>query len=164
MKQVFSRILRSKALLIFLALSCLYVFLGFFIIPQALKWYVPKYAKERQFTVNIDKIHINPFLFTIEVLDAVIDSMDEKRIASVRRLVCDFEPLALFTAKALVSQLIIEKPSLHILINRDGSTNLSINRSEKKNDPPSDSSAFVFELKKFTMSEGSIHLVDNRQS
>jgi len=164
------RVLRSKYFLGGIILLLVYTLAGFFLAPYLIRQNVPKIAEAQLNRVaRIGKVRVNPFLFTLEVNKLRLNELDGTPIASVDRLLVDFETSSLFRWAWTFRAVTVEKPKLNILFNRDGTLNLAnlIPSQEQTDTEPPEAEAgppprMVFP--KIKIIGGQIDITDRRQT
>ncbi len=137
------QILLNRWLLAGVAAVVLYALLGFLLTPWMVKRLVSNYAVEKlQRKASIAEVRVNPFLFTFEAKDFVLEEADNRPIFGFDRLFVDFQLSSLFRWAWTFADIRIERPSLHIEIQHNGRLNfadLADNFPESEDPPPSDS-------------------------
>ncbi len=145
--------------------------LGFLIAPMTAVWYFPRYCKNNLNCLgSIGKLSLNPFLMTIEASDFKIDGSEGDPLAGFQRLFIEFKPSGLFDRTARFAKLIVERPTINLVIERDGSIKLPVtatqaNDAESKEEdqkPPSDPPKFLFES--VSVTGGELLVTDTRAS
>ena len=92
MKVDIRRVLLSKIFLIPVAVLLLYTLTGFFLAPLAVRWALPKYARETlQCRLGLGEVRINPFLLTVEASDFTLAEADGTPLGGFSRLFLDFD-------------------------------------------------------------------------
>ncbi|MBW2642633.1 MAG: DUF748 domain-containing protein, partial [Deltaproteobacteria bacterium] len=125
------RVLLNRWLLAGVAAVVLYSLLGFLLTPWILKRYVSNYAAEKlKRKASIIEVSVNPFLFTLDAKDFVLQEADSRPIFAFGRLFLDFELLdfelsSLFHWAGTFAEIRIERPSLHVEIQHNGRLNLA---------------------------------------
>ncbi len=120
------RILLNRWLLAGVSVMVLYALCGFLLTPWLLKRYVANFAVEKlNRQASVTEVHINPFLFTFEAKDFVLEEADNRPIMGFDRLFVDFELSSLFRWAWTFADIRIEQPSLHVEIQRDGRLNFA---------------------------------------
>jgi uncharacterized protein involved in outer membrane biogenesis len=136
------RLLLNRWLLTAIGAVTLYALLGFFLTPWLFKRYVGKYAEEKlKRRAAIVEVRVNPFLFTFDAKDFVLEEADGRPILGFGRLFIDFELSSLFRWAWTFADIRVEQPSLHAEIQLDGRLNLlsiSDNLPKSKSPPPAD--------------------------
>ncbi|MGD8982331.1 MAG: DUF748 domain-containing protein, partial [Desulfobacterales bacterium] len=137
------QILLNRWLLAGVLLVVLYALLGFLLTPWIVKRYVNNYALEKlKRNASIAEVRVNPFLFTVEARDFVLEEADNRPIIGFDRLFVDFQLSSLFHWAWTFADISIEQPSLFVEIQPNGRLNLadladSFPKSEEP--PPTDS-------------------------
>ena len=102
----------------------LYALLGFLLTPWLIKRYVSHYAEEKlKRKAVVVEVRVNPFLFTFDAKDFVLEEADGRPIFDFGRLFIDFELSSLFRWAWTFADIRIEQPSLHAEIQLDGRLN-----------------------------------------
>ena len=136
------QILFNRRLRAGVAAVVVYALLGFLLTPWIFKRYVSNYAAEKlKRKASIVEVRVNPFLFTLQVKDFVLQEADDRPIFSFDSLFVDFELSSLFRWAWTFADIRIERPSLHVEIQNNGRLNFadladSLPKSEKP--PPTD--------------------------
>lgn len=136
------RVLFNRWLLAGVAAVVLYSLLGFLLTPWILKRYVSNYAAEKlKRKASIVEVRVNPFLFTLEAKDFVLQEADNRPIFGFGRLFVDFELSSLFHWAWTFADIRIERPSLHVEIQHNGRLNfadLADSFPKSEDSPPTD--------------------------
>jgi hypothetical protein len=136
------RILLNRWLLAGTGVVVMYALLGFFLTPWIVKRYISKYATEKLHRkASVEEVHVNPFLFTIEAKDFVLEEADNRPIMGFDRLFVDFELSSLFHWAWTFANISLERPSLYVEIQHNGRLNfadLADSFPKTKNPPPTD--------------------------
>ena len=120
------RVLLNRWLLAGVAAVVLYSLLGFLLTPWILKRYVSNYAAEKlKRKASVVEVSVNPFLFTLDAKDFVLQEADSRPIFAFGRLFLDFELSSLFHWAGTFAEIRIERPSLHVEIQHNGRLNLA---------------------------------------
>jgi len=120
------RMLLNRWLLAGVVAVAMYALLGFLLTPWILKRYVNNYAAEKlKRKASIVEVRVNPFLFTLEAKDFVLQEADNRPIISFGRLFVDFELSSLFHWAWTFADIHIERPSLHVEIQHNGRLNFA---------------------------------------
>lgn len=166
MKQTILKILTSKYFIIPIAALCLYSLIGFYIIPQAILWYAPKFAKEQlRCEASLGKVRLNPFLFKIDIKDVRINTLTGEPVAGFKRFFCDLDIISVASKPLTLTKLILEKPVINVIIDPDGNLNLAnIGTKTRSGHPAGESKPFLILLKNISISGGKISFTDKRQS
>ena len=120
------RIVLNRWLLAGVLAVAIYAVLGFLLTPWILERYVSNYAKETlKRKASIGEVRANPFLFTIEAKEFVLQEADDRPIIGFGRLFVDFELSSLFRWAWTFADIRIEQPSLHADIQQNGRLNFA---------------------------------------
>ena len=151
-------------------LFTVYGMAGFLLAPYLLSRYAPQYAEEQlHSTLLLGKVRINPLLFTCEVQDLSlrINNADEP-LFSAHRLFVDFELESIIRRAWTFGDLVIESPSLHVKIDRDGRLNLAdfLERAPASAPPPDTEKKTPLRLllQHLALSSGTVHLADHSKT
>lgn len=151
------------------ALFTVYTLAGFFLAPSLISRYAPQYAEEQLgSTLLLGKVRINPLLFTCEAEELSLQINDgDEPLFSVQRLFVDFELEGLFRRAWIFGDLVVESPSLHLVIDADGRLNLAklignLPQSEAPPDPAKKAPLRLL-LKHLALSGGTVQLDDLSQ-
>ncbi|MBA3003580.1 MAG: DUF748 domain-containing protein [Desulfurivibrio sp.] len=108
------------------SLLAIYALAGFFLAPYLIIRYVPQYAAEQlHVQVRLEKVRINPFLFTCEAEGLSLQADEDEPFFSAQRLFVDFELESLFRRAWTFGDLVMENPTLRLVIGADGRLNLA---------------------------------------
>ncbi len=137
------QILLNRWLLAGVMAVVLYAFLGFFLTPWVITRYVSNYAAEKlNRKASLAEVRVNPFLFTIEAKDFVIEEADNRPIMGFDRLFVDFQLSSLFRWAWTFADIRLEQPSLYVEIQPNGRLNfadLADSLPKSEDSPPTDS-------------------------
>ena len=160
------RIFLSKAFIIIVGLLILYTLGGFFLAPYLVRHYVPQIAQDLlQSKAHVGKVHVNPFLFTLEASDFELTEPDGAPLGAFKRLLVDFELSSLFRWAWTFRQITLDEPLVNLVIGTDGALNLAKltakgpDQTEKSDSPPP-----RLLLQDIAISGGAIDIIDRRQS
>ena len=134
------QILFNRWLLAGVTAVVLYALLGFLLTPWIVTRYVSNYAVEKlKRKASIAEVRVNPFLFTFEAKDFVLQEADNRPIIGFGRLFVDFQLSSLFRWAWTFADVRIERPSLYVEIQHNGRLNFSdlADSFPKSEDPPS---------------------------
>jgi len=136
-------ILLNRWLLAGVGVVVLYALLGFFLMPWVIKRYVSNYTAEKlNRKASLAEVRVNPFLFTIEAKDFVIEEADNRPIMGFDRLFVDFQLSSLFRWAWTFADIRLEQPSLYVEIQPNGRLNfadLADSLPKSEDSPPTDS-------------------------
>jgi len=168
MKPILRKVLTSKYLILSVTVILLYTLTGFFAAPRIIRWYTPKYAQQNlHCRLGIDKVHVNPFLLTLEIDGFSLRQADGLPLAAFERLFVDLETSSLFRWAIVLKELHLEKPDIHVVIESDGSINfnaLAQNPEQTPEPATSEASPLPFILQSAAIVNGRIVVIDKRQS
>ncbi|MEM5789557.1 MAG: DUF748 domain-containing protein, partial [Syntrophobacteraceae bacterium] len=145
----------------------LYSLLGFVIAPFAIRWYVPKYARDQlHCQATIEKVRLNPFIMSFEAVGFNLSGPKAATIIGFDRLFIDFEMMSLFRWTAMFREFRIEKPALHITFEPDGAINLTrlIPESTEKEANAARSESIGLILQSVAVVDGEVTITDSRES
>ncbi len=136
------QILLNRWLLAGVAAVVLYALLGFLLTPWIVKRYVSNYAVEKlKRNASIAEVRVNPFLFTFEAKDFVLEEADNRPIMGFDRLFIDFQLSSLFRWAWTFADIRLEQPSLYVEIQPNGRLNfadLADSLPKSEDSPPTD--------------------------
>jgi len=133
------RLLLNRWLLTAVVAVTMYALLGFLFTPWILKRYVSNYTAEKlKRKASIVEVRVNPFIFTLEAKDFVLQEADDRPIIGFGRMFVDFELSSLFRWAWTFADIRIERPSLHVEIQHNGRLNFAdlADSLPKSEDPP----------------------------
>jgi Domain of Unknown Function (DUF748) len=137
------QILLNRWLLAGVGVVVLYALLGFFLVPWVITRYVSNYAAEKlNRKASLAEVRVNPFLFTFEAKDFVIEEADNRPIMGFDRLFVDFQLSSLFRWAWTFADIRLEQPSLYVEIQPNGRLNfadLADSLPKSEDSPPTDS-------------------------
>jgi uncharacterized protein involved in outer membrane biogenesis len=117
---------RNRWLIGGVAAVALYAALGFLLVPNLVRHYVPKTAAEQfQRQASIGEVRFNPFLFKFEAKDFVFREADGAPIFALKRLFVDFELESLFRWAWTFADVRLEGPTLNLVVGEDDRLNLA---------------------------------------
>ncbi len=160
------RLLVSKLLLIPVGALLLYTFIGFVLIPVAIRWYVPKYARDQlKCQASLGKVHLNPFLLRFEMNDFSLNGPDGGPLVGFARLYLDCELTGFFHWAAHLKKIRLEKPSVNLVVETDGSLNFAALAPKPTEEKPkaSQSRPLGLILGTVAITGGEITVTDRRQ-
>ena len=160
------RIFLGKAFIITVGVLILYTLGGFLLAPYLVRHYVPQISQDLlQRDAHIGKVHLNPFLFTLEANDFELTETDGTPIGGFKRLLVDFELSSLFRWAWTFRQITLDEPLVNIVIGTDGVLNLAKLMGEGPDQAEaSDSRPPRLLLENIAISSGAIDIIDRRQS
>ena len=108
-----------------LLLVLVYALAGFFGVPALLTSSLQKFTSTHYGrTLSLGDVRFNPFTLTLEVRDAALPGAHGEPPISFRRLRVQLEAASLWRRGASFAEILLEAPSVPILVRPDGSTNL----------------------------------------
>ena len=133
------QILLNRWLLVGVGVVVLYALLGFLLTPWIVKHYINKLAAEKlDRKAYIAQVRVNPFLFTFEAKDFVLEEADNRPIMGFDRLFVDFQLSSLFHWAWTFANISLEQPSLYVEIQQNGRLNFAdlVDSFPKGKNPP----------------------------
>ncbi len=160
----------ARLLIIIAALVLLYTLGGFLLVPHlarnAIVSYVQKNMDGRH--ASIGQIKFNPFTFTVEVHQFALTEANDSPIASFDLLRVGASLAASLVHRAwTLSEVRLEQPQLHALIDRDGKLNLAKlapATPETAAKPGSDQSLPALRIKSLGVHGGSVQFEDRSRA
>ncbi len=105
----------------------LYALLGFIVLPWLAKARVEEELSRRSGgTAAIERLRVNPFLFTVSVEEFSLDVNDGDRLLDIERIHVDFELSSLFRWAFLFREVSLTDPSIQVRRHEDGSIDLLV--------------------------------------
>lgn len=160
-------LLVGKFFLIPTALVLLYTCLGFIFVPHAVRWYLPEWALDQlHYKLTLGEVRFNPFLMSFEAEGLNLADPEGEKIAAFEKLFFDLEMTSLFCWTVTFRELRLDKPTLHIVIEPDGTVNLTrlTFRSTEQRPEPGLSEAIGVIIQTVTLADGEVTITDKRQS
>jgi uncharacterized protein involved in outer membrane biogenesis len=137
MKQILTRILRSRWFLTCGGVLAAYAFAGFFLLPWLVVRYLPDIARDSlQRQASVAQVGINPFLLTFVANDLRLAESDGAPIVGVRRLSVDFESSSLLRRAWVFADITVDGLDLHAVTGADGRMNLMQLVADARGDKP----------------------------
>ncbi|NTU47501.1 MAG: DUF748 domain-containing protein, partial [Syntrophobacteraceae bacterium] len=165
MKHALRRVLTSKLLLTPVAAVLLYALVGFVLLPAFVRWYVPRYAKENLGCLAaVDAVRFNPFRLEFEADGFKLHDAQGTQVAAFDRLFVDLQAAGINHWTAKFREVRLEKPSLTVVFQQDGSTNVQrlFPGSEKTTEPAAE--PFRMILQNVAIRGGRLEIIDRRQT
>jgi len=130
MKLSFSRKFKKtrydKYIIGFLILTFLYGVIGFFVIPPIAKnALISRISKALNRPVSIEKIKINPFALSIDVINFRIIDKDGMDFMSFDGITVNFEIISAFKRALVLKEFTIGNPFVRIELDKNGNYNFS---------------------------------------
>ncbi len=160
------RFLVSKFLLVPVGALLLYTLTGFILAPLVIRWYVPKYARDQlKCQASLGKVRLNPFLLRFEVNDFSLSGPDGGPFVGFARLYLDCEMTGFFHWAAHFKDIRLEKPSVNLVVETDGSLNFAALAPKPTEEKPktSQSRPLGLILGTVAITGGEVTVTDRRQ-
>lgn len=107
-------------------LVLLYALIGFFLVPRIARSEITSYVEQQLHSkVSIGQIQFNPFTLTARVNQFSLTEADGTPIASFDSLLVNAATSSLVHLAWTFQEIRLERPSIHLLIHRNGSLNLA---------------------------------------
>ena len=161
---------KNRAIKVFSALVLLYAFIGFVLLPYILK---PQLLKilDRQLAAKsaIGALYFNPFSFKATIEDfSLQDIHTHKDILSFAQLSLNIDPTSLITGTIDINEFFLQKPYVHLVIEKNKELNLAhLLRNSGKSKPSksstenrSETSLPKIHIGLFAIEEGSFEFDD----
>jgi uncharacterized protein involved in outer membrane biogenesis len=104
----------------------LYTLTGFILAPLLVRWYVPKYTQDQlKCQASLGKVRLNPFLLRFEANDFSLSGPDGAPLFGFARLFLDCELTGFFHWALHFKEIRLDKPSVNLVIETDGSLNFA---------------------------------------
>jgi hypothetical protein len=161
------RFLVSKFLLVPVGALLLYTLTGFILAPLVVRWYVPKYTRDQlNCQANLGKVRLNPFLLRFEVNDFSLSGPDGSPLVGFARLYLDCEMTGFFHWAAYFKEIRLEKPSVNLVVETDGSLNFAALAPKPLEEKPktSQSRSLGLILGTVAITGGEVAVTDRRQA
>jgi hypothetical protein len=119
------------------AVIALYALAGFVIAPKIVRNSLLKdIPKAVDVTPAVGEIHINPFLFQVEVRDFALTDKGGEKLLGFARLFIDFQLSSLWHRAYTFKQIEIASPYVNAVVARDGTVNLLALRPKPQPEAP----------------------------
>jgi hypothetical protein len=106
-------------------LLALYALAGFVLAPRMLRSALMEdIPKTLGVTPTVGEIHLNPFLFRLEIKDLSLAAPNGEKLLGFRRLFVDFELSSIWHRAYSFANIDIDTPSVNAIVAHDGSLNL----------------------------------------
>jgi len=162
------RLLSTKYVVSALGAVLFYALTGFFVLPLAIGWYLPRLAQDQfHCLATVGKVRINPFQMRLEVANFILAEADGAPLASFERLLLDLDFSAFFRRTISFSEVHLERPTLHVVFKAGGETNFTrfVPPSHQAEPAPSpDSDPVRLTLQDMALTGGELTIIDQRQS
>ncbi len=163
------RVLKSKAVIITAAVIAVYTLAGFFLVPYLIGHFAPKMLSEQlKSEVSLQRVKINPYSLTLEAEEFRINEPSGTAIIGFDRLHVNFQLSSIFRWALTFRDVILDNPSLNIVIDSDGNLNLarlvaSESSTQATAAPEEEKNPLRMLLYNIEINEGSIEVTDSRQ-
>src|SRR5690348_16041459 len=118
--------LHRLALGIAAALLIVYALVGFLWVPHLLRVNAQKYVSEQLGRgLALGDVSFNPFTFRLSIGNVVLSEKSGDAIASLQRLVVNAELASIWQRAVVLKEVELNAPAVNLVIQRDGSINLS---------------------------------------
>lgn len=161
------RFLVSKFFLVPLGTLLLYTLVGFVLAPITVRWYVPKYMRdELKCQANLSDVRFNPYLLRFEAKDFSLSGPNGAPLMGFARLYLDCELAGIFRKAVQFAEIRLEKPSVNIVVETDGSLNFAALAPTPVEPKPetSKSSSIGLILGMAAITGGEVTVTDKRQA
>ncbi|MCW8954289.1 MAG: DUF748 domain-containing protein [Sulfurimonas sp.] len=111
---------------IVLSFLVLYILFGFFVLPLIVKSQVIKIVEQKtNAKLFINDVYFNPFIFNLELSGIKLKDLNNEHLASLKSLEIDVELYSLLRAAIHVNSIVIDKPKISVVYNKDKTLNFS---------------------------------------
>ena len=166
MRSGIRRFLTSKFFLISAGALLLFTLAGFILAPHVIRWYVPKYTQDQlKCQASMGKVRLNPFLLRFEVNDFSLSGPDGAPLVGFAKLYLDCEMTGFFHWAIHFKDIRLEKPSVNLVVEPDGSLNFAALAPKPTEEKPktSESRPLGFILGTVAITGGEVTVTDRRQ-
>ena len=166
MRSGIRRFLTNKFFLISVGALLLFSLAGFLLAPHVIRWYVPKYTQDQlKCQAGMGKVRLNPFLLQFEVNDFSLSGPDGAPLVSFAKLYLDCEMTGFFHWAINFKDIRLEKPSVNLVVESDGSLNFAafVPKPTEEKPKTSESRSLGFILGTVAITEGEVTVTDKRQ-
>lgn len=120
------QVLKKKRVYIPAVLIVLYTITGFFILPAWLKGTLAQQLFQTlDRPVTIEKVRMNPFALTLDIDALQIEGKQTDVLLSCEHIRVDLSTASLFKLAPVISQVLVESPTIGLVRKKDGSFNIS---------------------------------------
>ncbi len=117
---------RERRLRIAAGLLAAYAFLGFVLLPAAVKHFLPVALHDALgVQASLGGASFNPFTLRLELREFRVSEANGVPLASVQRLVADAETSSLFHWAWTFAEITIEQPEIDLVVEKDGRLNVA---------------------------------------
>jgi uncharacterized protein involved in outer membrane biogenesis len=155
----------QKSLAVAACCTGLYALFGFLLVPRIARYVlVEKISQTLQRNISVAEIRCNPFALTADITGFTLHEKDEPgEFVAFDTLHANLELSSLFRLAAVVRDIRLDGPRLHIRLNEDGQTNFAdltaTNETASTESEPT-SSIIPFIVEPFIVGNGTIVLED----
>lgn len=122
-----------KKILTYLLLG--YSIFGFILLPLILKPLISKVVSEKtNGKISVGSIYFNPFSFKIAINEIVISTLEDEKVVAVGKLELNLEPHSLLYSAIHIKSILLDKPELFVVYNRDKTFNFMKIIKKKEDD------------------------------
>lgn len=122
-----------KKVLVYLLLG--YSLFGFILLPLILKPLISKVVSEKtNGKISVSSISFNPFSFKIALSEITLSTLENEKIATVGKLEINLEPHSLLYSAVHIKNILLEKPELFVVYNKDKTFNFMKIIKKKEDD------------------------------
>ncbi len=105
---------------IIIILFVIYTFLGFFILPYFIQFYIPTIIKNTIHSESyVDSVHFNPYTFKIKISNLIIQDQNQNNLLFFETLKINVDPLNLILKEISFSDIVIDNLKLSVDINKN---------------------------------------------
>jgi uncharacterized protein involved in outer membrane biogenesis len=164
-KQIVIETCKSKAVIIAAILIVLYTLTGFFLLPYLIEHFLPESLSKRlDSEVSLHQVKINPFTLTLEAKEFQINEPSGKAMAGFQRLYINLQLSSLFRWALTFADIIVDAPSVNVVIDSDGKLNLARLAGKDPATPEEETNLPLrMLLHNIQINEGKIDVTDTRQ-
>jgi len=155
-----------RLLLVIAAIYCLWLLVGFFLIPRILKSRVQQFAAEELHRpVTLQRVHFNPILFTARLEGLRVPNRDGSDWITLRQLYLDYRLHRLVSRTIELAALELDGLVVRAELDEQGRPNFQDLLESPKAGPKPEAkpSAWDFAIGRFQLREGQFAFVDRSQ-
>ena len=157
--------MKKILLKIILLLFVLYTILGLFVLPGIIKTQIEENASTvLKRTVTVDSIALNPFAFSLEIENFIIQEKESAEpFVLIRNIDVNVDPLDLIVGRIDVSLIALSSPRINIQKKADGSFNFTDLLSNDKNTSKEEKAKTELPnilIEKFAIKRGQVNFTD----
>ncbi|MDD5157902.1 DUF748 domain-containing protein [Sulfurimonas sp.] len=132
-----------KKVLTYLLLG--YAIFGFVLLPLISKPLISKVMSEKtNGKISVSSISFNPFSFKITLNEITLSTLEDEKVATVKKLEVNLEPHSMLYGAVHIKNILLEKPELFVVYNKDKTFNF-MKIIKKKEDDNSTTSRLIFD-------------------